>query len=128
MSYHGLSKILRELAKSIPTIKPILQTFEEIGHSIQRSFPLAKSIELRQAVVDAKRKCNKFSADIDSAYGKEITGGFNNPWDKLIDDCSSLNKPKSPPPSGGRSFGGGNNPSNGGGPMLGGGGLGPLWK
>lgn len=123
----GLSKFIRELAKSVPTAKPIIQTFEEIVRSLQRNFPLAKSKDLKQEVLNAKHAYNKKVADMKRAYDKEITGGFDNPWEKLIEDCSSLNKPQNPPHPGGGPLGGGNNPGRGGGPMLGGGGWNPLW-
>ncbi|MCM1081522.1 MAG: hypothetical protein NC343_07210 [Muribaculum sp.] len=62
----SLSKILRELAKSVPTIKPILQTLEEIGHSLKQSFPSAKPIkDIKFKIADAQKPFNATKKEMD---------------------------------------------------------------
>jgi len=125
----SLFKNFIKLLETIPASKPILHQLDEIVHSLQRSFPLAKSKDLEQQVLNAKNQYNKEVANIKRAYdpGPEIVTDRFPPMDKIIKDNSLLNKPKPTPPFGGGSSGGVNNPGHGG-PMLGGGGLGPLWK
>lgn len=121
----SLLKNFIKLMETIPASKPILHQLDEIIHSLQRNFPLAKSKDLKEQVLNAKNQYNREVANIRRAYdpGPEIVTDRFPPMDKIIKDNSSLNKPKSPSPphSGGGPSGGRNNPGYGG-PMLGGGG------
>lgn len=125
----GFVKNFMKLVETIPAGKPILHQLEEIVNSLQRSFPLAKSKDLKQQVLNAKNQYNKEAAAIKKAYdpGPEIVTDRNAGWFKVMEKKDSLINPNpNPPPSGGGGFGGRNNPGSDG-PMLGGGGLGPLW-
>lgn len=125
----SLFKNFIKLLETVPASKPILHQLDEIVHSLQRSFPLAKSKDLKQQVLNAKHQYNKEVADIKRAYapGPEIVTDRFPPMDKIIKDNSSLNKPKpNPNPTGGNPSGGVNYLGHGG-AMLGGRGLGPLW-
>lgn len=129
----SLLKNLLKLADGIPTCRPILQQVEEILNSLKRNVHSAQSKDIRSQIADVQRQVNATKKEMDKLtpqHTLDINYGANKsgPFDQLIKDCSSINKPKNPPPSGGGPLGGGNNPGHGGGPMLGGGGLGPLWK
>lgn len=123
----GLSKFIRELAKSVPAAKPIIQTFEEIGHSLKQSFPSAKPIkDLKSQIADAKKTFNATKKEMDKLTPQHTLDiNYNSQrlsFDKLIEDQSTIGKLKPSPPSGGSNPSGGwRNPGSNG-PMLGGGG------